>query len=115
MYNYTQANRLKRADDFSSVFNFRKVRHGEYFKLHYKPNDDGISRLGLVVSKKIHKRANQRNYMKRIIRETFRHEQNKWSLGVDIVVRVVKHFTPAEYLLVTAEFSRLTKYFTNNA
>ena len=114
MYSYTQAHRLKKADDFSSVFNFRKVRHGVYFKIHYKPSDSANSRLGLVVSKKIHKRANQRNYMKRIIREIFRHEQTKWSSPVDIIVRVVKHFTHDELSIVMAEFQHLTKYFSNN-
>ena len=114
MYNYTQAHRLKKADDFSSVFNFRKVRHGMYFKIHYKPNEKDISRLGLVVSKKIHKRANQRNYMKRVIRETFRHEQANWPMGVDIVVRVVKHFTPSEFAVVVVEFNKLTKLFTDD-
>ena len=111
MYSYTQAHRLKKADDFSSVFNFRKVRHGVYFKIHYKPNGENISRLGIVVSKKIHKRANQRNYMKRFIREVFRHEQTKWSNGVDIIVRVAKHFKAEEFAVVMAEFNRLTNSF----
>ncbi len=45
------------------------------------------ARLGLIVSKKVAKRANRRNYMKRVIREWFR--QNKHALpACDFVIRV---------------------------
>ena len=52
--------------------------------------------------------------MKRVIRETFRHEQANWPMGVDIVVRVVKHFTPSEFAVVVVEFNKLTKLFTDD-
>lgn len=44
-------------------------------------------RLGLVVSKKAAKRANRRNYMKRVIREWFRCHKNQLPPR-DFVVRV---------------------------
>ena len=108
MYKYTQAHRLKEADEFSSVFLFRKVRHGTYFKIHYKPNELTNSRLGLIVSKKIHKRANKRNYMKRVIRALFRYNAPKFN-NYDIIVRVQKCFTPEDFNAVQAEFLNLTK------
>lgn len=103
MNRFTQAHRLKKADEFSSVFVFRKVRIGSYFKLHFKPNSLDVSRLGFMVSKKIHKRANHRNYMKRIIREYFRTHQHSW-IPTDLIVRVQKPFTHA---VVTEIFSEL--------
>ena len=49
------------------------------------------ARLGLVVSKKNAKRAHERNYMKRVIREWFR--CNKETLPpYDFVVRVRQRF-----------------------
>ena len=108
MYKYTQAHRLKEADEFSSVFLFRKVRFGAYFKIHYKPNELPNSRLGLIVSKKIHKRANKRNYMKRVIRELFRHNSPGFN-NHDIIVRVQKCFDAEDFLEVKAEFHNLTK------
>lgn len=110
MYLFTQEHRLKKADEFSSVFIFRKVRYGKYFKIHFKPNELGHSRLGFIVSKKIHKRANKRNYMKRVIREMFRTEHVKWH-NCDIIVRVQKYFTPEQFSDVCAEFCYLTKNF----
>ncbi len=40
--------------------------------IHYRPNDLGTARLGVVVAKKLAKRANVRNLVKRIVRERFR-------------------------------------------
>lgn len=110
MNRFTQAHRLQNADEFSSVFVFRKVRVGTYFKLHYKPNGLEHSRLGFMVSKKIHKRANQRNYMKRSIREYFRTHQAAW-FGVDLIVRVQKKYTAADYPTICAELDYLCHKF----
>ena len=111
---FTQAHRLRKADEFSSVFVFRKVRVGKFFKLHYKPNELSNSRLGFMVSKKIHKRANQRNYIKRTIREFFRIEQSDW-MPLDLIVRAQKHFTPEHYPLIIAELKQLCTKFKLNS
>ena len=110
---FSQAHRLKKADDFSSVFLFRRVKHGEFIKIHYKPNDLGYSRLGLVVGKRVHKRANKRNYMKRLIREYFRLNQNNW-LGFDIIVRVIKLFAYNDHAKIYDEFMQLTSKFSES-
>ena len=110
MHRFSQAHRLHKAEEFSSVFVFRKVCHGKFFKLHYKPNGLSNSRLGFMVSKKVHKRANQRNYIKRIIREYFRLNQTEW-IALDLIVRAQKHFTPAEYPLVIEELNQLCQRF----
>lgn len=109
---FSQQLRLKKADEFSSVFLFRKAKFGNYFKIHYQPNGLTNPRLGLVVSKKIHKRANKRNYMKRSIRELFRNSCYQW-LNYDIVVRVLKAYQPCDYANVYEEFNYLTKILRN--
>jgi ribonuclease P protein component len=65
--------RLHKTDEFSSVFAFRRVVRGRYFALHYCPGQAGTARLGVVVAKKLAKRAVQRNLLKRIGRDVFRH------------------------------------------
>ena len=65
--------RLYKTDEFSSVFAFRRVLRGNHFALHYCPSPGGTPRLGLVVAKKLAKRAVQRNLVKRIGRDVFRH------------------------------------------
>lgn len=114
MYSYTKELRLNKADEFSSVFILRKTKNGAWLKIHYKPNNMDFSRLGIIVSKKNHKHANKRNYMKRIIRELFRNEQPNW-IGHDIIVRVNKFFTPEQYFEVKQEFIHLTQKLRINA
>ncbi len=67
--------RLHKTDEYSSVFAFRRVLRGRWFNLHYCPNTLGHARIGLVVAKKLAKRAVQRNLVKRIGRDLFRHAQ----------------------------------------
>lgn len=113
MQNFSKTYRLIKADDFSSVFIFRKVKSGVYFKIHFKPNSLDYSRLGVVVSKRVHKRANRRNYMKRVIRELFRTSQSEWN-GNDVIVRVTKYFCAENFHQVKEEFARLTKTLHSN-
>lgn len=89
------------------------MKGGVYLKIHFKPNGLEHSRLGLIVSKKISKRANKRNYMKRVLRELFRQTQNKW-VGHDIIVRVHKYFAPEEYITIQQEFINLTHKLVSN-
>lgn len=72
---FRSAHRLHKTDEYSSVFAFRRVLRGRWFNLHYCPNSLGHSRIGLVVAKKLAKRAVQRNLVKRIGRDLFRHTQ----------------------------------------
>ncbi len=51
----------------------------------YRSNDLGFARLGLIVSKKCEKRAVGRNRLKRLIRESFRKNQ-EFIVSLDIIV-----------------------------
>lgn len=86
--------RLHKTDEFSSVFNFRCSVGGTYLQLLAKPNNLGHARLGVIVSRKISKRAVDRNYIKRTLREYFRVNQLEFG-NLDVVVRVRKLFNPA--------------------
>ncbi|MCM8566521.1 ribonuclease P protein component [Thauera linaloolentis] len=84
---FRSAHRLHKTDEYSSVFAFRKALRGRFYMLHYRPNGLDTARLGVVVAKKLAKRANTRNLVKRIARELFR--RNRESLpAVDMVVRL---------------------------
>ncbi len=67
--------RLTRTDEFSSVFGFRRALKSPLFLLHYRLRsaDEGEgARLGVVVAKRLLKRAVDRNLVKRLAREHFR-------------------------------------------
>ena len=85
--------RLLKTDDFSSVFALKNRRSRDLLQV-LQSGDNGLNhpRLGLVVGKKAAKRANARNYMKRVIRDWFR--RHKETLPPhDFVVQVRRPFT----------------------
>lgn len=79
--------RLRKTDEYSSVFAFRKAVRGRFFVLHYRPSGAVTARLGAVVAKKLVHRAVQRNFIKRMARETFRHLRAKLP-PYDMVLRL---------------------------
>lgn len=64
--------RLKKTDEFSSVFAFRRSLRGGPFQLFYRPNGLTSARLGVVVGKRFVRHAVKRNRVKRVVREAFR-------------------------------------------
>lgn len=90
--------RLHAAAEFSSVFAARRVLRGECFVLHYQEAGSGSqapsvsahgARLGLVVAKKLARRAVQRNLLKRLAREAFRHAHRNLP-PCDVILRLSK-------------------------
>ncbi|QRM18217.1 ribonuclease P protein component [Dechloromonas sp. TW-R-39-2] len=81
--------RLTKTDEFSSVFGFRRAIRGQLLMLHYQPRAAEFTeaRLGVVVGKKLLKRAVDRNKVKRIIREQFRVQKSSLP-ACDLVVRL---------------------------
>lgn len=87
MFCFTKARRLLKRIDFDHVFNQAKKVTVSDFTLLYRNNEVGYSRLGLVIPKKIIAKAHDRNYIKRLIRETFRLRQDLPSCDIIVLVR----------------------------
>ena len=105
-FSFPSRARLIKTDDFSSVFNFRKRISGRFLAIHYRYNQLGWPRLGLVIGKKTARLAVQRNYMRRVLRELFRTRQADLA-PVDLVVRSQRMFTRADYAQIRQEFGEL--------
>ena len=106
--------KLTKADDFSSVFNFRKRITSTHLVIHYQPNLHQRPRIGLVVSKKAAKLAVSRNYIRRVLRELFRLKQHEIA-HVDLILRVQKKFTKSDFIEVTKEFDMLISKLNQKA
>lgn len=78
--------RLLKAADFNRVFNKSKRSADQYFTVLARPNDKGLPRLGLAISKKRVTLAVTRNRIKRLIRESFRHKQHRLCRADYIVI-----------------------------
>ena len=82
---FTKNNRLLDAAAFGRVFDKATRSRDKLFTVLCRRNKQSIARLGLAISKKHCRHATGRNRIKRIIRETFRQQQELLS-GLDVVV-----------------------------
>ncbi|MEO7067963.1 MAG: ribonuclease P protein component [Rhodanobacter sp.] len=64
--------RLRQAADFAALRTSSGRASGRCFRLRYRSNALGHARLGLAISKRVSKRAVERNRIKRLLRESFR-------------------------------------------
>jgi len=78
------AARLRRASDFAALRVGARWQ-GLHFLLRWRTTSEANARLGLAVSRKVSKRAVERNRIKRVVRESFRAEREGLPT-VDILV-----------------------------
>lgn len=101
-YTFPRSCRLLKTDEYSSVFNFRCSRSGQFINVYAKPNGNETARLGIVVGKKQLRTAVTRNLAKRVVRDVFR-LQRPVLPALDYIVRVMKPFNKNESQVVRAE------------
>lgn len=105
-YHFGKKYRLLKTDDFSSVFALRCQKSRAWIQVFHARNTLGFPRLGLVVAKKVAKRANRRNYMKRVLREWFRLHRHELP-PADIIIRVRQPFRHVDYAGVIKTLQQL--------
>ena len=77
--------RLCRAGDFAALRQASGRFGGRCFSVRYRQNELGHARMGLAISKRVSKRAVERNRIKRLARESFRRIRNDLP-AVDLVL-----------------------------
>ena len=75
---------LRKKDDFNAVYKAGKSVPDRYIVLFYKKNDLPYSRTAFLASKKVGNSV-QRNRAKRLMRESYRLNEDKFSAGYDII------------------------------
>jgi ribonuclease P protein component len=93
------------APDFKRVFAHAIRLRDSYFTVLATSTNGCDARLGLAVSKRHVKRAVDRNRLKRIVREVFRHRREQLK-GIDIVVMVGPSVLRAENAQLSGSISR---------
>ena len=84
-----QGARITKPRDYAHIFQQGMNSQGKFWKLIANPSGQANPRLGLAISKKICKRAVDRNLFKRIARETFRQHRDDFDI-LDFVVMIKK-------------------------
>jgi len=78
-FTYPKAEKLKSRTTIGLMFTEGKSVSKYPLRLVYVPLEDGsegMMKMGVSVSKKHFKRAHDRNYFKRVLRETYRHHKH---------------------------------------
>tara|TARA_B100000676_G_C17971603_1_gene783645 strand:+ start:99 stop:440 length:342 start_codon:yes stop_codon:yes gene_type:complete len=101
-----KAYKLHKAKEFSSVIQFRCVENSNFLQVFVKPNNQSHSRLGLIVPVKIERLSVKRNQVKRVLRIIFC-EQQKNSMGLDLVVRLRRPVTRTDLSKIKEEYKAL--------
>ena len=78
-------NSLKKNEDFKKVFDEKKSCANKYLVLYYRENGLDINRLGIQVSKKVGNSV-VRHRLIRLIRESYRLNNDKFKHGLDLVL-----------------------------
>ena len=88
-YRFSSNRKIKQSFEFNAARQALCIKN-KWISLYIKSNCLGVSRLGIIVSKRIINKAVHRNATKRMIRETFR-LSNLSNKAVDIVVCIRKN------------------------
>ena len=93
--------RLRRPGDFAALRTSSGRAGGRCFHMRYRDNELGHARLGLAISKRVSKRAVERNRIKRLLRESFRRVRHQLpAVDVMVMAREQAAGVPGSQLLV---------------
>lgn len=112
-YRFCKKQRLLNSVEFQNVFSEPPFRAShQYCLILAKPNQLGVNRLGVVISRKHIRLAVHRNRIKRLIRESFRHLPRNIQ-GIDAIVLARKGLGELEnsaiYKIVNQQWQRIQK------
>jgi len=85
---------------------------GNWILLDYRSNRNGITRLGITVTKRFGK-AHDRNRFKRLVREAFRRLLNQMPPGIDINVKPRTQAKEAKLVDILQELMQFVEKFNH--
>ena len=103
----SKTERLVKASLFREAFAQKRSFVGRLMVLWIRRGEDTSLRLGVVTSKKVSKRAVDRNLARRRLREAFRQHRDEFTGTVDVVIIARRNILDATQADVEAELLRL--------
>jgi len=113
-YSFHRLERLRDSREFQNIYRAKKLKISNNFILYYNITnidvvDSHSRKIGIVVSKKVTKKAVRRNRIKRIIREVFRSNKDILPINFHFIIRALPE---AEKLSNIEIQDELKRYFT---
>jgi ribonuclease P protein component len=104
--------RLVEPKQYQALLASKPIARGERFTIHAARNHFSFARLGIIVGKRTIQKAVGRNFLKRLIRETFRHQDGL--SGYDVLIRARRAVTRMESEVARLELTRLLSVVPND-
>ena len=101
--------RLTRSTLFSETFAQNHKWVGRNMVLWLRSGEGASLRLGVITSKKVHLRANQRNLARRRLREAYRNLRPYFSGNFDVILIGRRNILKAEWMDVLLELLKLAE------
>ena len=79
-------NRLRRQSNFQKVYQEKRSVANKIFIIYYKENDVGDVRFGFSISKKVLRRAHERNLLRRRLHVLLRERLLTYKKGYDVII-----------------------------
>ena len=102
-------NRLKNKRDFNGVFKHSRGYRDNFLLLKARKNDLAFSRFGIVVSKKVSKKAVVRNKIRRRLSGIIKKDLAKIKKGVDVVLVASPGLEKEKFEKLEEEMKRILK------
>jgi ribonuclease P protein component len=99
--------RIVKASLFREAFAQKQSFAGRFMVLWLRRDEDAALRLGVVSSKKVSRRAVDRNRARRILRAVYREHRAGFSGNADVVMIARRNLLSAAYSEIDEEFLRL--------
>ena len=102
------AESIKKNEDFKKIYQSGKSYANKYLVMYVKKNDTETGRLGISVSKKVGNSV-VRHRIARLVRESYRLNENKFHSGWDIVVVARQGAKGKNYFEINSAMLHLAK------
>lgn len=109
-YGFSRDKRLLTGKDYKQVFDHAKRIGNPHWTVYGWRHQQPQAQLGLAIAKKTLRRAHERNRLKRLARETFRHMHGQLA-GVSLVVMAGKAAESADNATLVVQLTKLFTYF----
>ncbi|MBI2459511.1 MAG: ribonuclease P protein component [Parcubacteria group bacterium] len=100
-------NRLVKKKDFEKIFKQGKFFYSKIFFIKILANELEVNRYGIVISTKVSKKSVERNKLKRQFRAAIREFDEKFILGLDLVIIVLPAALGQKYKFIKNELEKI--------
>ncbi len=115
----SKAHRLTDNKDFQTIYRRGRYNATALLSVNVLPNRYGITKIGVVASKKAAKKAHDRNAMKRKVREAARLAYPRLKSGQSIIISIKSPAMSADYKALEKDllgsFKRLGLFADENS